>query len=44
MPYSDPQSNKFEIFDRNGRYWEWNDRTTLWDALDEIHSNVVTTV
>jgi hypothetical protein len=29
MPYSDPQSNKFEIFDRNGRYWEWNDRTTL---------------
>ena len=36
-PYSSPQESMFEIFKRNGRYWEWGNRRSLWEVADEIH-------
>lgn len=36
-PYSSPQENMFEIFDRDGRCWDWDTRRSLWEVADEIH-------
>lgn len=43
-PYSSPQRNKFELFDREGRYWDWSDRKSLRPICNEIHRRVTTGV
>lgn len=41
-PYSSPQNNKFELFNRQGRYWNWSDRPSLRTVCNDIHQDVIT--